>query len=104
MLRAVKNAVEIRPATANNSHFQNRARPIRVGLKLLTLSCLTFSGLAVNAGAVQAQTSDPAYLAGIKQHHLLVSTVPANGDQNPYALAIAPVTAGTLAERRRAGR
>ena len=32
----------------------------------------------------------------MKKHHLLTSTVPANGDQNPYALVVAPVSAGTV--------
>jgi hypothetical protein len=36
------------------------------------------------------------YLAGLKKHHLLTSTVPENGDQNPYALIIAPVSAGSV--------
>jgi hypothetical protein len=40
--------------------------------------------------------ADSAFLTTVKKHHLLTSTQPANGDQNPYALAIAPVSAGTV--------
>jgi sugar lactone lactonase YvrE len=36
------------------------------------------------------------YLGSIHQHHLMTSTVPDNGDQNPYALILAPVSAGTV--------
>jgi hypothetical protein len=35
-------------------------------------------------------------LPALKTHHLLTSTVPENGDQNPYALIVAPVSAGTV--------
>jgi len=40
--------------------------------------------------------ADPAFLQGVKKHHLLTSTQPANGDQNPYALVVAPVSAGAV--------
>jgi hypothetical protein len=46
--------------------------------------------LAGPAGAV------PGFLATVKKHHLLTSTQPANGDQNPYAIAVAPVSAGAV--------
>jgi len=36
------------------------------------------------------------YLDGIHHHTTLASTVPDNGDQNPYAIAIAPVSAGKI--------
>jgi hypothetical protein len=36
------------------------------------------------------------YLGSIRQQHLMTSTVPDNGDQNPYALVIAPVSAGMV--------
>lgn len=58
---------------------------------LAAASCLA---LAV-AAPVHAQTAD-AYLDGIKSFHLATSTVPENGDQNPYAMAAVPATAGTL--------
>ena len=38
------------------------------------------------------------YLEKIKRHVTLASMVMQNGDQNPYALVIAPVTAGTVQE------
>ena len=35
-------------------------------------------------------------LETIKRHSIVTSTVPANGDQNPYAIVVAPVTAGKI--------
>jgi hypothetical protein len=35
-------------------------------------------------------------LESIKRHSLLTSTVPSNGDQNPYAIVVAPVAAGKV--------
>ena len=35
-------------------------------------------------------------LETIKRHSIVTSTVPANGDQNPYAIVVAPVSAGKI--------
>jgi hypothetical protein len=45
---------------------------------------------------VNVAGADSGFLAGVKKHHLLTSTQPENGDQNPYALVVAPVSAGTV--------
>ena len=46
---------------------------------------------------VSALASDDAgFLGSIRRHSLVTSTVPANGDQNPYAVVVAPVTSGKL--------
>ncbi len=61
---------------------------------LLTVSCLA---LAAATPVAQAQTAGSgAYLATVHKHHLVTSTVPVNGDQNPYAMVVAPVTAGAV--------
>jgi hypothetical protein len=63
-------------------------------LAMLLLACpATATGLAT---ATAQTTHSAAYLAGVHRHHLLTSTVPDNGDQNPYALVVAPVSAGTV--------
>jgi sugar lactone lactonase YvrE len=62
----------------------------RTNSSLLALACLA---LAV---ALPAHAQGQGYLAGIKKHHLATSTVPANGDQNPYAMAVVPANTGTL--------
>ncbi|POA98722.1 hypothetical protein C2134_10225 [Chromobacterium sinusclupearum] len=50
---------------------------------------------ALLALAGSAHAAD-VFLAGIKKHTVLVNTVPDNGDQNPYAIAVSPTTAGKL--------
>ncbi len=40
--------------------------------------------------------AESGFLSGVKKHHLLTSTQPENGDQNPYALIVAPVSAGSV--------
>ena len=52
--------------------------------------------LAFTAAASQARADSDGFLEYIKSHKLLTSTVPANGDQNPYALLVAPVSAGIV--------
>lgn len=57
---------------------------------LLAASCLML------AAGVPAQAQSAAYLAGVHKHHIITSTVPGNGDLNPYAMVVAPVTAGAM--------
>jgi hypothetical protein len=52
--------------------------------------------LAFTAAASQARADSDGFLEYIKSHKLLTSTVPANGDQNPYAVLVAPVSAGIV--------
>jgi hypothetical protein len=52
--------------------------------------------LALTAMAVPAKADSGAFLSKIRKHELLTSTSPDNGDQNPYALVVAPVSAGTV--------
>jgi hypothetical protein len=41
-------------------------------------------------------TEQQGFLEALKRHTLLTSTVPPNGDQNPYAIVVAPVGAGKI--------
>lgn len=60
-------------------------------LTLLAASCLALTAaMPAHAAAVNG------YLATVHKHHIVTSTVPANGDQNPYAMVVAPVTAGSV--------
>ena len=52
-------------------------------------------GMSLLANFSLAEDSLP-FLQGIKKHTTLTTTVPDNGDQNPYALAVAPVSAGSV--------
>jgi hypothetical protein len=58
-------------------------------LKMLAL------GLAAIASAAGAD-EPRSFLEPIKKHQTLASSVPDNGDQNPYALVVAPVSAGKI--------
>jgi hypothetical protein len=54
------------------------------------------TGLVVAGCLPMVAVADSGFLAGVKKHRLLTSTQPENGDQNPYALVVAPVSAGTV--------
>ena len=43
-----------------------------------------------------AARAEAAVLSGLRHHVTLGSTVPDNGDQNPYALLVTPATAGSI--------
>ncbi len=52
---------------------------------------------AVLAALSSASHAAPqGFLETIKRHATLINTVPDNGDQNPYAIAVAPVSVGTI--------
>lgn len=53
-------------------------------------------GLALAAPALAVGA--PPFLVGLKRHTTVASTVPANGDQNPYAVAVSPVSSGRLVQ------
>ena len=58
------------------------------------LGALTAALLASCAAAQAAQSN--SFLDGIHRQATLTSTVPENGDQNPYAIVVAPVSAGAV--------
>jgi hypothetical protein len=71
------------------------------GASLMSRFCnKTWTGLAAilavaGPPAVAGAESD-GYLNGIHHFTTLTSTVPDSGDQNPYAIVVAPVSAGTI--------
>jgi hypothetical protein len=53
--------------------------------------------LALAATPGLAMADEPrSFLETVKKHQTLTSTVPENGDQNPYAIVVAPVSAGKI--------
>ena len=59
------------------------------------LACL--GAVIMAAATAAAWAAEPkGFLEGIKRHITVTSTVPDNGDQNPYAIVVAPVSAGTI--------
>ena len=59
--------------------------------RAVCLSALAVA-LAPCASAIAAQPA--SFLDSIRRQTTLTTTVPDNGDQNPYAIVIAPVSAG----------
>ena len=89
---------EPRRPTANEWHLRQQRRAGReTRARRLAAMAVTCVVLAAMAPAAFAQTSAAGgFLGNVKRHHLLSSTVPENGDQNPYAIIVAPVSAGTV--------
>src|SRR5260370_20939026 len=50
---------------------------------------------AAPIGAANAEDRH-SFLEHIRKHVTLTTTVPENGDQNPYAIVVAPVSAGKI--------
>ncbi|KML62612.1 hypothetical protein VL15_01905 [Burkholderia cepacia] len=69
----------------------NQSAPLR----RLATGALAAVALTAAAGAF---AEPQGFLETLHRHSLLVNTVPDNGDQNPYAIAVAPVSAGTIQE------
>lgn len=58
---------------------------------------LLYAGFIALGLAATAHAAEPkGFLEGIRRHTTLGSSVPDNGDQNPYALVVAPVSAGII--------
>ena len=47
-------------------------------------------------GRARSAAEPKGFLESINRHSLVTSTVPDNGDQNPYAIVVAPVSAGKI--------
>jgi hypothetical protein len=54
------------------------------------------AGTALLIAAGTAYADPQGFLETLHKHTTLINTVPDNGDQNPYALVVAPVSAGTV--------
>jgi hypothetical protein len=62
-----------------------------------TRAALALGAAALLGGAPLAAHADPQGLLETVHHHsTLINTVPDNGDQNPYAIYVAPVSAGSV--------
>ncbi len=70
----------------------------RHALTSLTALCLGAALCVVPARADQAPDAGQGYLEHIRHQSTLTSTVPRNGDQNPYAVVVSPVSSGKLHE------
>jgi len=69
---------------------------IKGGARRATLSS-ALAALAVLLPQAAMQAAQPnSFLDRIHRQATLISTVPDNGDQNPYAIVVAPVSAGSI--------
>jgi len=63
-------------------------------MRTSTRYLLVIGGVLLLTNAINA--ADPSFLSTVHNVTTLASTVPANGDVNPYGVAIVPVTTGAL--------
>ena len=68
--------------------------PCRTASLLLALGVMAASLLAPAGGAWAEDAK--GFLESVKRHSLLTSTVTPSGDQNPYAVVVAPVSTGKI--------
>jgi hypothetical protein len=71
--------------------------PKRKSLPRATRALLAAAAGAAALVAAGTAYADPkGFLETVHHDTTLINTVPDNGDQNPYALVVAPVSAGTV--------
>ena len=63
--------------------------------KIISIPVTLAAVLTVLAAPARADGAQ-GFLETVKKHATLTSTVPENGDQNPYAVVVAPVSAGKI--------
>jgi DNA-binding beta-propeller fold protein YncE len=76
---------------ATRSLLQCTVHATRAALALAAAATLASAPLAAHA-------DQQGMLETVKHHTTLINTVPDNGDQNPYAIFVAPVSSGTVKE------
>jgi hypothetical protein len=73
-------------------------RPIRRSAAVIAATLIGAAGLLAASGAVaaSASASPNTFIGGLHHVKLVASTVPANGDVNPYGVAVVPGSTGDL--------
>jgi hypothetical protein len=74
----------------NTSSLQTRGRRAARALAVFA------AGAAALVATGSAFADPQGFLETIPKHTTLINTVPDNGDQNPYAIVVAPVSSGTV--------
>jgi hypothetical protein len=82
--------------TARHTAVPALARAALAGLSVCLLSIVGPSQATASASHPAAQSSSSAFLAGLATVSSLGSTVPANGDLNPYGIVVVPRSIGAL--------
>jgi DNA-binding beta-propeller fold protein YncE len=78
------------------ARFRTRPGAQRAGTQSRGVQWVGLVGLMSLLGSVAAVAEPQGLLEGIRRHSIVTSAVPDNGDQNPYALVVAPVSAGKI--------
>ena len=81
------------PSSRENGGFHRRA--VTVGSSLLAASGFATLGLAGTASGT-AGAASPPFLSHFTSVTTVASTVPANGDVNPYGIVSVPMSTGKL--------
>jgi len=73
-------------------------QPSRVGIVLLPIPLVAFIGVLVASGVFQAQVALAAgpFIGPFNKVDQISTTIPSNGDVNPYGLFVVPKTIGKL--------
>ena len=71
-------------------------RMTTLGMPTLAYAALTLALTFGSTTALAIADEPHGFLETVHRHVMLTSTVPNDGDQNPYALIVAPVTAGKV--------
>lgn len=78
-----------------NTMFHHGLNSLRsIGTRALYV--VTLSACLTGVAATAAHAEPKGMLETIRKHKFLTSTVPGNGDLNPYAVVVAPVSAGAI--------
>ena len=75
-----------------NLNARTRGTYMKHLIRTIASAAVLASGLA---GSI-AHAAPIGFLETLHKNTTLINTVPSNGDQNPYALVVAPVSAGTV--------
>jgi hypothetical protein len=80
------------PADGGRSIRRRQRR--RPGAVIATVAAMT--GLVITAASGNAAAAPPTFLGGLHTIKTVGTTVPANGDVNPYGVAVVPTSVGKL--------
>jgi DNA-binding beta-propeller fold protein YncE len=73
-----------------------KSRALAATLSTIASGALLAGGLASGLVSSVAHAAPIGFLETLHKHTTLINTVPSNGDQNPYAIVVAPVSSGTV--------
>jgi hypothetical protein len=79
-----------------NLNARTRGTCMKHLIRTIASAAVLASGLTSGLAGGIAHAAPIGFLETLHKNTTLINTVPSNGDQNPYALVVAPVSAGTL--------